>query len=257
MSRLVRFALVALAFGGATLVQAQTPFIGLHTEHALPSEVARMEATQRDFVQFLAAHRANIPHIPAMTVFQGDDLTYTTVVPMKDLNGLTGVYADLEGLAAGPDGARFQEIFARGWKAISHYEEAVLRYDAEHSYRPAKPRRAESDLGFFRIDLYFLKPGTEAEAMAVAKEFRELSKKRNVEMAYDLYWSVVGTELPLLAVRAGGTDQTDWLAANAAFLSAVGEEGRALFARAFALSRKIEHHDTWARPDLSLPATGR
>ena len=257
MSRLFRFALLVFAFGAAPLVQAQPLYLGLHKEHALPSEVAGMEATQRDFVRFLAAHRANIPHIPAMTVFQGDDLTYTMVVPMKDLNGLTGVYTDLEGLAAGPDGARFQEIFARGWKAISHYEEAVLRYDAELSYQPAKPRRAESELGFFRIDLYFLKPGAEAEAMAVSEQFRELSKKKNVEMAYDLYWSVVGTELPLLVVRAGGTDQADWLAANTAFQAAVGEEGRALFARAFALSRKVEHHDTWARPDLSLPPAGR
>lgn len=259
MNRTLRnlFTLSALSvLSAAPALRAQTLYLGLHEEHAKPSEVALMEATQRDFVQFLAAHRAAIPHIPAMTVFQEADLTYTSVVPMKDLNGLTDLYGELEGLLAGPDGARFGEIFSRGWRAITHYQEGILRYDAALSYTPAKPRRAEADLRFFRIDLYYLQPGAEEEAGRIAAAFRDLAKRKNVELGWEIYWSVIGSELPLFVVRSGGTDQADWLAGDAAFRSALGEEGKALFAKAFALSRKVEYRDTWMRPDLSLPPAG-
>jgi hypothetical protein len=247
----------SLAFASVQIATSQTLYLGLHEEHALPSQVAQTEATQRDFVQFLAAHRSAIPNIPAMSVFQGDDLTYTSVVPMKDLNSLSGLYADLEGLAVGPDGSRFQEIFGRGWTTISHYQEAVLRYDAGLSYVPAKPRRSEADLRFYRVDLYYLKPGTEQEATRIAAAFRDLARRKNVDLGWEIYWPVIGTEMPLLLVRAGGSDQADWLAADAAFRSALGEEGRQLFAQAYDISRKVEHRNTWFRPDLSLPPAGR
>lgn len=249
--------LLTFTLASAPTLAAQTLYLGLHEEHALPSQVAQIEATQRDFVQFLAAHRSAIPHIPAMSVYQGDDLTYTSVVPMKDLNALTDLITDLEGLAAGPDGARFSEIFARGWTAISHYQEAVLRYDAGLSYVPAKPRRNEAELRFFRVDLYYLKPGAEQEAAQIAAAFRDLAQRKKVDLAWEIYWPVIGTEMPLLVVRAGGSDQADWLAADAAFRAALGDEGRQLFARAYALSRQVEHRNTWFRPDLSLPPTGR
>ncbi len=57
----------------------------------------------------------------------------------------------------------------------------------------------------------------------------------------------------MIVVQVGARDGADYYTSNAKALAALGEEGQALFARAFAITRRFDTHNAHLRLDLSVP----
>ncbi|HEX7186210.1 MAG TPA: hypothetical protein VF756_30575 [Thermoanaerobaculia bacterium] len=125
--------------------------------------------------------------------------------------------------------------------------------DPSLSYTPANPRLKPEEMSYFHYDLYYVQPGREAEADAVAREFVELFRKKGIPDGYRLFKVLMGAEMPMLAVMVGAKDAADYQVQDAKTRQILGQEGMTLFQRAFTLSRRFESHNGWWRADLSLP----
>lgn len=120
------------------------------------------------------------------------------------------------------------------------------------SYKPSSPRFKPEEATFFHYDLYFVQPGKEDEAWALCKEFVALFKAKNIANPYRIFTPRVGYETPAIFVEVPAKDAADYYGFDEKDRAALGEEGRKLFAKAFAISRRIEHRNAWLRPDLSV-----
>lgn len=248
------FPAAALALSLAAPAGAQQPqpprYLLLHQEVAKPSMVAQYEAAAKEFIALVKAHRDKMPHFFFETLM-APDFTYTYVLPLASMAMLDTVNAEF-GAMAQAAGAAFAEQNRRGGAATDHWKESVVQLAAELSYRPAAPRLKPEEIKYFHYDLYYVMPGREQDADALAADYVKLFKSKNASSGYSLYKAVIGPEMPLYAVAVGAKDAADFLAEDARLQALLGAEGQALSARAASLMRRFEQREAVRRPDLSL-----
>ncbi len=243
-----------LALLAATAAAQQPPsgqWYLLHQEMAKPSQVAAFESTTREFIALVTKNRAAMPDF-SFNCLQGEDFTYTFVVPIQGFAGVDKVMANFAALMQA-DGAKAGELFGRSGATYEHTSEWVVAHAPELSYVPEKPRVKIEDAKFLQYALYYVMPGKEQEVDAIGKDFIALFRAKGVTDGYNIYRSMMSQEMPMVAVEQWGQDEADFYAQVAKNDALLGDAQKPLLARALAITRRFEVEKTWARPDLSLP----
>jgi hypothetical protein len=223
----------------------------VHEERAKPSMVGAYEETTKEFVKMVGDHRAAMPTFAA-NAYQGDDFTYIFVSPVGTMAGAGALMGEFTALfQAAPQ--RAMDVMGRGGATMDSVADWIIEEHPELSYRPAAPRLKPEEVGFTRVDFYYLMPGREWEADALAKEFIALWKAKGITNGWRFYRAITGPDLPLLLVASDGKDAADFAAHDAKDLAAVGAEGQALFQKALAFTRRFEQRAATVRRDLSIP----
>jgi hypothetical protein len=224
----------------------------LHQELAKPGKIAEYEAATKEFVALARKHKALMPTFSFEAVMS-PDFTYAFATPLKSLGDLDRIMSEFGALAqaAGPS---FVDVTKRSGDATDHTRESIIALAPELSYLPASPRLKREEMPYRHFDLYYLRPGTEAEADSVAADILKLFKAKAMPNPYTIYKVILGPEMPLYVVAVGARDASDFHAQQAGLQAALGAEGKDLFARAFTLTRRFETREGTFRPDLSLPA---
>ncbi len=241
----------ALAFAG-TVAQAQATPQGqlwyIHQEMAKPSMLAEWNSTTLEVMQLAAKVKA--PTLMKGVVLEGDDLTFTFAAPIQGFAGIGALSADFE-LMAKSDPKAFGDLMKRGYAPVDSVREFILEEHAELSYKPEKPSLKPEDARFYHYDIYYIVPGHEEEAAAVAKDFLALFKVKGVSQGYRIFTVVSGPDMPALIVEVPAKSGADYYTTDEAARMALGDAGKALFQRAFAITRRLEHRNAVMRADLS------
>lgn len=246
----VLLALVASPSPAQTVPPGGQLFL-VHEEIAKPSMLAQYEATNKEFIALVKQHRATMPHF-FFQGYQGDDLSYTYFTPIPGIATLADISAEFGALGE-VAGAQMADIFRRNGDAMDHWNDYVIVEDAALCYHPEKPRLRADEQAFRHIDFYLLKPGHEADADALAREFLALYKRKGITTEYHIFKHLLGAESPALIVSVGARDAADYAAQEAKDRALLGAEGETLFARAFSLVRRFETKGYRVRQDLVLP----
>jgi hypothetical protein len=243
--------LLGLCGGDALGAQATPGRLWLvHQEIARPAMTAEFESATKEFVALVRQHKSAMPTFHFVCL-QGEDMSYTFAVPVADFAAIETIDGEFEALAKAA-GDKFTALMARSDTAMERFGEWLVREDPELSYTPASPRLKEDERAFYAYDFYYLVPGREEEAKALAREFVALYKAKGVPDGYRLFWTVLGQEMPMLFVEVGAKDAVDLAQIDARARQLTGAEGLALFARAQEITRRFERRRAWLRPDLSL-----
>jgi hypothetical protein len=250
LTAVLLLALAALPLAAADQAAAPRLFV-LHQEFARPSMLKQYEETSKEFIGYVRQHHDAIPSFNFVAV-AGEDYVYTFVAPIRSFADLDAINGGFGKVAQAVGEAKWGDLMKRGGQATEFIRESVLMEDPSLSYTPAQPRLKPEEERYLHVDLYYVQPGREAEADALAKEFVELFRKKGITESYRLFKVVMGPEMPLLIVTVPAKDAADYEVHNQAGMQALGAEGQALFARAFALTRRFETHGGTIRPDLSL-----
>jgi hypothetical protein len=241
-----------LAAQSAFAQAPQGQYFAVHQELAKPYMIKEYEATSKEFVAMVKANKAKMPHF-SFDCIASRDFVYTYVAPIPNLGGLDGITADFGALAQAA-GASFADLMKRGGAATEVNRDGAVQLVPELSYQPAQPRLQPSEAKYRHYDIYYVLPGREADADAVAAEYVKLFKAKNVASGYSLFKGVMGHELPMVLVAVGAKDPVDFYTEDAKVEALLGAEGKALQAKAASLCRRFESRDGWVRPDLSVPA---
>jgi hypothetical protein len=246
------FLSIVLLFCGPAHAQMPTgQWYVIHSEIVKPSMVKEYEAATKEFIELVKANQATMPHFQ-FAGLQGADFTYSYVLPIANMAAMDSINADFKAMMTGPSAAKFMEIMTRGNANIEYVREFVVGEAPELSYTPANPRLKPEEQMFFRLEIYYVKADKGMEAEALCKEFVELFKKKNIADGYKIFLPVMSSEMPAVIVRIAAKDEADFYAASAKNRQLLGEEGKALFGRAFSLTRRFETRSSWMRSDLSL-----
>jgi hypothetical protein len=242
----------------ACFAQAQMPtgqWFYIHQEVVKPSMIKQYEDTSREFAAFVKANQQTMPHFHYIGI-AGDDFTYTFVLPISKMADVDSVMADFAAMGASPNGSKFMDIMQHGNAAVEFTREFVVGEMPEYSYTPAAPRLKPEEEKYYHYDFYYFNADKNAEAFQIAKEFKELATRKNSPAGYKIYTSIMGPEMPVIVVRSTAKDPADYYALDMKDRELLGDEGKALFERAFAITRRFDSKGGWIRPDLStmIPA---
>jgi hypothetical protein len=243
-------ALVSLAVTAGSAWAQGHPMYVVHQEYVKPSMVQQYEGTQKEFVAMITKNKAAMPHF-SFAALVSDDFVYTYVAPVPNYAGMDAITQDFGALAQ-KEGAGFADLMKRGGAPTELVRESVVSFWPELSYSPAAPRLRFEDARYFHYDIYHVMPGRDGDAEALAREFVALFKSKNLPNGYRLFKAEMGPELPGMVVEVAAKDPADYYTQQVADRTALGAEGQALFAKAFALTRRFETRSAWLRPDLSV-----
>jgi len=249
----------ALALGlfllpAAVFAQPKPSFITVHEEIVPPAMMMRYEALTKEFLATLAAKNINDPNVN-FTTFMTPDFHYLYVSRLP--GGLAGYEAMFNTWMSLPDKVgkdKWQDLTARSVGTTTSYNEIMAMRRDDLSYMPATPRVKPEEQMYARWQFYYLVPGKESEAETIARDYAALFKAKNIPDGFTIYLAMNGNDLPLLVAAITAKSASDFAMSDEKNTATLGNDLRALQARALAITRKYETREGWYRPDLSYPA---
>jgi len=238
------------------LAVAQTPPKGqmllIHEEIARPSMLMQYDASLREILAALTEKKAD-PSIFGMSLFVTPEFHYIYIVPISNYGALDKFQAAWMAVGEQVGKAKWQAMMDRANASMESYNETVAMLRPDLSYMPANPRLKMDEQKYVQIQFYYVIPGKEMEAEAIAKDYGALFKQKNIPDGFNVYWAMNGTDLPLLVVTSAGRSRADYYANDEKVNATLGNDVRPLQARALAITRRYEIRESMAHPELSFP----
>lgn len=216
-----------------------------------PAMLQQYEANTKAFLKDLAATPKATETI-RFTAVSGMEVGYIYVVPVSGWADLGKAFENWEAASKAMGQEKWGEHMARGAGAVDHSATSMIVLRPDLSYKiegtaltPERPYRHYS--------WWYVIPGKEQAIEAVAKEFVDLYKTRNIQTGWRIYQHVVGPDLPMYLVVETAENAAAFEARTAKIRETLGEAGMRLEQKAMKLARRVEINDAWIRPDLSFP----
>jgi hypothetical protein len=222
----------------------------IHEETINPSLMTQYEGATKDLIKAFNDKKMTSPSF-AVNTYMTNDMHYLYLTPISNWAQVDSVWKDwmTANETVGKD--KWADIMKRSYAAMVSYDDAVASRRDDLSYEPANPRLKMEEMPFARLDYYYLKPGTEQQAEQVAKDYVALFKEKKMPDGFTIYMAMSGHDLPLLVAVIPAKSPADFAATDERTAAALGDALRTLQGRAMALTRRIEHKDSWYRPDMS------
>ena len=240
----------ALLAGGFSLAAADMPqgqLFLIHEEIANPSKLAAYESTTQEV---LGAFKTYSTMFPAYDVVMTDDFSYYFIMPIKSVSDMNVVPQAFAEIAKKMGEEKFADLWRRGGDPMVSSNDFIVMERPDLSYVPATALAA-NDARAIGYDIYYLLPGREADAEAIAREWQALFKAKGSTESFKIFQAVSGHDLPVWAVVTYGKSPADLAARQEANTAKLGAEGNALQARTWQLVRRFNRRVGMVRPDLS------
>jgi hypothetical protein len=183
------------------------------------------------------------------TCYAADDYRYFFLTPVANLAEVDSYYKAAAEFFA-KSGADFKPLMDRFSELVEYDRYFILTYSPEFSLIPEKPRFKPGETDFFFFDIWYIKPGKEAESEKLNKEFMALVRARGVQDTWYCFVGGLGTEQPVYYM-AGPDTLVDFFKHNAEMWKLLGKEAGELQKKMLALCRRRESAMVWYTPELS------
>jgi hypothetical protein len=251
MKRLSLALLVTLASLAASAAEPpKQQLYTLYEEVANPAMVSQYEGATKDLVAAFTEKKANAASFSVNT-YMSNDMHYMYLTPISNWAQLDTINKDWMGAGDMVGKDRWADIEKRANAAMLSYDSVIVSRRDDLSYRPENPRVPAEGAPYARLQYYYLRPGTEAQAEQVAKDYVALFKEKKIADGFTIYFAESGHDLPLLVAVIPAKSPADFATSDEKTTTTLGEALRTLQGRALALTRRLETKDVWFRPDLS------
>ncbi len=204
-----------------------------------PSKFLDYEAAYKEWAAFAGKYDFPYP----TTTYRTENFHYYTLMPitkMGDLDEIEKFWAELGkkiGKELDEEYAKLSDLFAGTYESGT-FGVIALRMDL--SYKPENPRVASQDMNYFQWNFYFIKTGKEKEAEALAKEWQELFKKNGIEDGFNVFQSIMWSDMPGMLSVSGSGSKTDLVNQNAENYAKMGAAYDLLFKKTMDLCRSFD-----------------
>jgi len=214
-----------------------------------PSQVMEFEKAMQDQVAMYKKHEFPYPWSAASTM----DNHYYFLIPIKNFADIDDVYKAFSE-AEKKLGAEYKAIEKGFVGTMDHIRPSLWYLNQELSYFPENPRLKPDEAGYIFYSYLYFKPGMEAEAVAVCKEWKALYKGKGVPDSYLMWIGDIGTDMPVFCVVQSGKTGSDFYAQAEKRQKEMGDEAMKLWAKTAKICRKVDRKIGTPRPDLSIIA---
>ena len=210
-----------------------------------PSLKAEYYEAGKKWIAFMKEHEFSYP---ISTYWTGDNHVYWRI-PIQN-------YAEIDKMMAMSN--KILEEFPEEYKAIMDafkgtYENSrmcVYALDYEYSMIAEEEGEPEEE-NFVFFDIYYLKPGYDAEIQKIFEESKAYMADKEVIQSWYAYWGWMGTDGPVMVSAATAKNARDFYEENAKAWKALGEEAVKIKRKMMKYVTKQEQKTGWFQKELS------
>jgi len=212
-----------------------------------PSMVAEYEAAVKELVSLNSQYKATYP----WSGFSADDFHYYFSIPVENLADIDKMFKEDSELEKKMGEEKSREIGKRFAGTYEYVRPFMLYHNPDLSYTPESPRLQSEEANYRLWVWYYIQPAKEKEFQEVLKKFVALAKSKNVADGYNIYAGGIGMDIPAYLVGFSAKSAGDFWPHYEKTWELLGEEGKVLLQKLFALTREREIKTGWYRPGLS------
>jgi hypothetical protein len=242
---LVVVVLLGILVAGAPAQEKQSQMYLVEECLVKPSADAAFYGLEKDFIAI--CQKLKWPM--AWKCYASDDYRYYFVMPMANLAEVESYFkAGAEFFAK--NSAEIKPVLDK-FSELGEYDRYfILNFAPELSLIPEKPRFKPDETGFFYFDIWYIKPGKEAEFEKAQREGIPDAKKKGVKDTWLCFVGGLGTEQPVYYM-AGPDTIVDFYKHNEEMWKLMGKEASEMQQKALLLCRKRESAMAWYQSELS------
>jgi hypothetical protein len=224
----------------------------IHQDEVIPSKAEQYEAAAKKLASLLEQNNmSSMAYIATNTT----DFHYNYIMPVENYAGIDKMHAAWGELETKLGEEGFKDLMTQFEDTYYSSKAFLVRMLPELSYKPDYGMDPSAEMNFLHWDFYHIYPGKEADAFAIANEWKALHEKHNIAEGYRIYLGDIGTDSPVLVVVQSAKSGAEYTAASEKNMDTFGEEGQELLKRTWALVRKFHQKEGMVRPDLSYQPT--
>lgn len=260
MARVRTFLASSVALTGAIALAAALPaaaqegpapqMILVHQETVEPAMLEQYVQTSKDFFALVEANRETMPTFQT-DAFQTDEYEFVYAMPLESFAQMDSLMGEFMAMEASGNEA-WQEVMKAGAGTTRQYDEYIVLYRTDLSYRPAEPRLKPEEIAAYRWDFYYLRSDKAQDAEALAKDVAALYREKGVQDGFDVFQAILGADLPYLVVSIPGKSPADIENRLEEIAAKLGEAWGPIQKRVNEVTRSYTSKYARARPDLSL-----
>ena len=226
---------------------SKSQLYSIHEDFVKPSMVGEYENAIKEFKSKLAEHGVDLTYM----MMARDDFHYLHIKAIDNFAQLD------ENTLAGLEEKMGEEAMQAMWSNFDGCYDVhmnyLIRLSHDLSYNDTGITAMETP--YRQIEYYYVQPGKGQEARAIAKEWHDLYGSKEITSGYRVYTGAIGTEMPVYIIVQWAENPAELQAQVAKNEMMLGDDGKELQGRTLAITRKMESHSGWMRPDLShIPA---
>ena len=238
--------LLPLAMNGQAQEEAKRyEMIMVIDELVHPSKKAEYYEAGKKWIAFMKKHEFSYP---INTYWTGDNHVYWCI-PVEN-------YAEIDKMMA--MSGKILEQFPEEYMAILNafkgtYETTrmcVYALDNEYSMIAEEEGESEEE-NFVFYDIYYFKPGYEAEINKIFEELKAYMADKKIIQSWYAYWGWMGTDNPVMVSAASAKNPREFYEENAKAWEALGEGAGKIKQKMMKYVRKQEQKRAWHQKELS------
>ena len=226
--------------------ESQSQLFVIHEDVVKPSMVGKFEEARKGLLAKLKEHNmTSMSYRVAVT----DDFHYMMISEIENMAALDkNPWQELREKMGDEESRAMAKWNDETYDMHHSY---LVRLQHNLSYTPENAGENSEEMNFRHWSFYYINPDKAEEAKEIAKEWHTLFASKKIPTGYRIYTGGMGTEVPLYVVVQWAKNAAEFQAQDAKTNELLGEEGKELSQRTFAITRKFETKTGWMRPDLS------
>ena len=229
-----------------TQTDAQNMFL-IHEDVVNPEMLMEYEGLAKELNGYIKEHGSKeMAYNTAMT----NDLRYSYIVPIENLGEIDKMGSRWEALSEKVGEEKMKTLWNNLDKCYDVHRNYIVYLSEELSYYP--PGEIMNSNGTYRkwtkISAH---PDKIQDLTAMARKWKELYQKHNIDHGYRVYFGGLGTDLGTMIIVDYGKDLSELANNEKMFQEKCGQEGGDLWKETTFAIRKIEEKYGQMRPDLS------
>ena len=212
-----------------------------------PSKTTQFEETWAEMARQRRAHGDGALAI----VSSSEDLVYGVMTPVSGWEGVAAHNASDDPVARAAGVDIWAGLRAALAECVISERRRVLRPRLDLSYTPKHPRITFQEIRLDHDVYLYPQWGKVDELEQMVRDLVRVSEEKGITTPFASAEVLVGNDLPLLMVGYNALSTADYYTQSAEDAAQLGDEGAAIIARMYALSRKVKSNNATRRPDIA------
>lgn len=222
----------------------------VHEETAKIDMISQYVETSKDWSKLM--HEGGL-HIN-FYAFERNDMHFYYVTPLTNYAQVDSFSGKFQTAIDKIGKEKFSALIAKNNASIKSTIDFIIKWSAELSYMPKKPRTELKDAGFVHWSFIHYKMDKRKEVMDILKEWKALYEKNNFPDAYDIYTMELGQDNNQIVVYDWAKNAVDYYKNDSDKSKEMKAEEHKLVQKITPYLTKMKEFNGWPRHDLDYIA---
>ncbi len=220
----------------------------VHEEKAKINMIDQYEKTSKDVINIFKEGSLDVE----IRASQRDDNLFYYLIPISNYADVDTVIKNFGSAQEKVGKDKWTNTMGENSATIESSKDGIVTHSGKYSYVPQNPKLKPSEIKFLHWDYFYVLPEKRKEFFEIAKQYKELSKKDDIEMGYDVWLPEFGFDNDLVVVTQGAKDDVDFYQTNNMVNEKLGNDGEMLWDKMLKTLKNFTHINGHTRPDLSM-----